>query len=143
MRASVTRISSTCGISCGLQHRASGPNTAPVSYTHRISNQRGIQILPLAIPEFIKKYPYVKVDLVEYGSATLERLTLEGQCDLALITTTEKPNHLHYVLIENEQLVLMAARSTDLAHRFADGEPIDITDAEKEKFVSMSEGRCV
>lgn len=108
-----------------------------------ISNQRGIQILPLAVPEFIKKYPYVKVDLVEYGSATLERLTLEGQCDLALITTTEKPNHLHYVLIENEQLVLMAARSTDLAHRFADGEPIDITDAEKEKFVSMSEGHSV
>ncbi len=108
-----------------------------------ISAQRGIQLLPCVIPEFVKKYPYIKIDLVEYGSATLERLTAEGQCDLALITTTKKPNKLNYVLIENEQLVLMAARSTQLAHRFNDGEPIDITEAINEKFVYMREGHSV
>ena len=86
-----------------------------------ISSQRGIQLLPLIIPEFVKRYPYVKIDLLEYGSDTLERLTAEGQCDLGLITTTAKPNRLNYVLIENEQVVLMAARSTELAHRFEDG----------------------
>ena len=85
-----------------------------------ISSQRGIQLLPLIIPEFIKRYPYVKIELLEYGSDTLERLTAEGQCDLGLITTAVKPNRLNYVLIENEQVVLMAARSTELAHRFED-----------------------
>lgn len=75
-----------------------------------ISSQRGIQLLPLIIPEFIKRYPFVKIDLIEYGSDTLERLTSEGQCDLGLITTTQKPNRLNYVLIENEQVILMAAR---------------------------------
>ncbi len=59
-----------------------------------------------------------KIELLEYGSDTLERLTAEGQCDLGLITTAVKPNRLNYVLIENEQVVLMAARSTELAHRF-------------------------
>ena len=80
---------------------------------------------------------------MEQGSATLERLTAEGQCDLSLITTSEKPNRLRYVLIENEELVLMASRSTDLAHRFDDGTPIEITEARSECFVSMREGHSV
>ena len=108
-----------------------------------ISSQRGIQLLPLIIPEFVKRYPYVKIDLLEYGSDTLERLTAVGQCDLGLITTTAKPNRLNYVLIENEQVVLMAARSTELAHRFEDGQPIDIKDAMGEKFVCMTEGHSI
>ena len=108
-----------------------------------ISSQRGLQILPPVIPEFTKQYPFIKIDLVEHGSDTLERLTAEGQCDISLITTNQKPNRLNYVLIENEQLVLMAARSTGLAHRYPDGEPIDITEAAGERFVSMREGHSV
>ena len=108
-----------------------------------ISIQRGIQLLPLVLPEFARRYPYIRLELVEHGSASLERMTAEGQCDLSVITTSEKPNQLRYVLIENEDLVLMAARSTDLAHRFADGVPISITEAANEKFVSMREGHSV
>ena len=37
----------------------------------------------------------------------------------------------------------MAARSTELAHSFADGEPIEITQAQNENFVSMREGHSV
>lgn len=108
-----------------------------------ISVQRGLQLLPLVVPEFTRQYPFVKIELVEHGSDTLERMTTEGQCDIALIATTEKPNKLNYVLIENEQVVLMAARSTDLAHRFEDGQPIEISEAQHEKFVSMRSGHSV
>ena len=108
-----------------------------------ISMQRGLQILPQVIPDFSRMYPYIRIELIEHGSATLEHMTAEGQCDLALITTNEKPNKLHYELIESEEVVLMAARSTELAHRFADGEPIEITQAQSEKFVSMREGHSV
>lgn len=108
-----------------------------------ISVQRGLQLLPQVIPEFSRLYPYVKIELVEHGSDTLERMTSEGQCDIALIATNEKPNKLNYILIENEQVVLMAARTTDLAHRFEDGTPIEITEAQNEKFVSMRSGHSV
>lgn len=108
-----------------------------------ISVQRGLQLLPRVIPEFSRQYPFVKVELIEHGSDTLERLTGEGQCDISLIATNEKPNKLHYVLIENEQVVLMAARSTDLAHRFEDGTPIEITEAQNERFVAMRSGHSV
>ena len=108
-----------------------------------ISMQRGLQLLPLVIPEFSRMYPFIRIELLEHGSATLEHMTAEGQCDLALIATNEKPNKLRYVLIENEAVVLMAARSTELAHRFDDGEPIEITQAQGERFVSMREGHSV
>ncbi len=108
-----------------------------------LSVQRGLKLLPQVIPEFAQRYPYIKVELVEHGSATIERLTSEGQCDIAFIATNEKPNRLHYFLLENEEVVLMAARTTDLAHRFRDGEPISITDAIGERFVSMNDGHSV
>ncbi len=108
-----------------------------------ISVQRGLQLLPQVVPEFCRMYPFIKVELIEHGSDTLERMTSEGQCDISLVATNEKPNKLQYVLLENEQVVLMAARSTDLAHRFEDGTPIEITEAINERFVSMRPGHSV
>lgn len=108
-----------------------------------IPNQREQVLLPLVLPEFIRMYPHVKLELVEHGSATIERMTSEGQCDMALITTLPKSNNLNYVLIENEDVVLLTATSTDLAHRVKDGEPIDIRDAANENFVSMQPGHSV
>ena len=108
-----------------------------------ISVQRGLQLLPLVIPDFIAMYPHVRIQLREEGSGMLERRVLEGACDLALVTTASKRDQLNYALIENEQLVLVAAKSTRLAGRFPDGAPLDINEAKDEKFVSMSEGHSV
>lgn len=108
-----------------------------------ISTQRGLQLLPVVIPDFVRQYPHVRISLCEEGSTRLERMINEGECDVAFITTTSKRNRLHYVLIENEQLVLLAAKTTDLAQRYPDGSTIDITDAKDECFVSMSEGHSV
>ncbi len=108
-----------------------------------ISVQRGLQLLPLVIPDFIVMYPRVRIQLREEGSGMLERRVLEGQCDLGLVTTASKRNQLTYSLIENEQLVLVAAKTTALAGRFPDGTPIDIGEARHESFVSMSEGHSV
>lgn len=108
-----------------------------------IPNQREQVLLPLVLPEFIKKYPFVKLELIEHGSATLERMTAEGQCDMTLIATVPKNNNLNYVLIENEKVVLLAATSTALAHRYENNQPIDIAEAAGEKFISMQSGHSV
>ena len=55
-----------------------------------ISMQRGMQLLPMVIPEFLRQYPHVKIELEERGSATLEKLLHEGKCDIALITTNHR-----------------------------------------------------
>ena len=108
-----------------------------------ISVQRGLQLLPMVIPDFISMYPHVKIQLREEGSGMLERRVLEGQCDLALVTTASKRDQLNYALIENEQLMLVAAKTTRLSERFPDGMPINVEEAKNEKFVSMSEGHSV
>ena len=108
-----------------------------------ISVQRGLQLLPLVIPEFIARYPLVRIQLREEGSGMLERRVLEGQCDLGFVTTASKRDQLTYALIENEQLMLVAATTTELARRFPDGTPIDIAEAQHENFVSMMEGHSV
>ena len=108
-----------------------------------ISVQRGLQLLPLVIPAFIARYPHVKINLLEEGSGMLERRVSEGQCDLALVTTASKRGRLSYRLIENEQLLLVAARTTALAKRFPDGTPIQIEEAKDERFVSMASGHSV
>ena len=108
-----------------------------------ISVQRGLQLLPLVIPEFISMYPLVRIQLREEGSGMLERRVLEGQCDLGFVTTASKRDQLTYALIENEQLMLVAATTTELARRFPDGTPINIAEAQHENFVSMTEGHSV
>lgn len=108
-----------------------------------ISVQRGLQLLPRVIPAFSQLYPHVRIELVEQGSASLDRLTEEGGCDLSLVTTIEKHGDLHYALIESEQIVLMVSRSAALAQRFSPDEPIDIREAANERFVSMAAGHSV
>ena len=108
-----------------------------------LSKQRGLQILPLVVPEFSRRYPYVSLHLVEHGSDTLERLTAEGECDISLVTTSRKSNRLHYILIESEEVVLMAAKNTALAAAVPEGQPVNISRAEGERFVCMSSGHSV
>ncbi len=108
-----------------------------------VTRQRGMNLLPQVIPPFVEKYPHVEIELAEYGSDKLERMVEEGLCDIALVTTSPKANQLEYVLIQNEQLVLMAAKSTALAQSRPDGDPIGITDAAAESFVSLKQGHSV
>lgn len=108
-----------------------------------ISMQRSMQLLPLVIPPFYRRHPHVRIVLEEHGSGTLERLLHDGKCDLALITTDPHYDDLHYVLLETEEVVLMASRSTALARRIPDGSEIDITEAADEAFVVLGQGHSV
>ena len=113
------------------------------SFRLGISNQRGLQLLPHVFPEFMRLYPQVKIQLCEEGSERLERMITDGECDVAFITTSSKRDRLHYVLIENEQLSLIASKTTALTKRIPDGATIDISEARKENFISMANGHSV
>ena len=108
-----------------------------------ISTQRGLQLMPRVIPEFVKLYPHITVRLQEEGSDRLEHQVMDGLCDIAFITTVNRRDRLQYVLIENEQLVLIAARTTRLAQKYPDGAVLPVTEAQDEKFVVMSQGHSV
>ena len=108
-----------------------------------ISLQRGMQLLPLVIPDFARQYPYVKIELLEHGSWALEKLLHDGMCDIALITTTPRYEQFEYILLKKEEVVLMASKSTNLASCVEDGAEISISEAAGEKFVSLIAGHSV
>ena len=108
-----------------------------------ISLQRGMQLLPLVIPDFSRRYPRVRIDLMEHGSATLERMLHEGLCDLALITTEPRYTDLNYDLLETEEVVLVAALDSAFARAHAGQAEVPITAAREERFVSLRPGHSV
>ena len=108
-----------------------------------VTMQRGMRILPQVIPLFVEKYPHVEINLFEFGSDKLESMVEEGICDIALVTTSPKVNHLEYTLIRNELLVLMASKTTAFAQKYAEGMQINIADAADENFVALKPGHSV
>lgn len=105
--------------------------------------QRGMQVLPYVLPKFFKLYPHVEVELKEYGSTITENLVLDGSVDLACMTTLPKHDELKYIIVENEELVLLTSKNTNLAKRIKPGTPISITEAKDELFVSNKQGHSV
>jgi DNA-binding transcriptional LysR family regulator len=73
----------------------------------------------------------------------LQRMTLEKQCDLAFVTSDAKRSQLEYLLLQNENPVLIASKSAPISKRFADGCEIDLADAADERFISMSSGHSI
>ncbi|MGI6653276.1 MAG: LysR substrate-binding domain-containing protein [Christensenellales bacterium] len=108
-----------------------------------ISRQRGMQLLPLVFPEFVRLYPNVHIDLIEYGSDTLERMLHEGLCDVALITTSPRYADLEYDLLETEEVVLVAAKNSAFAQAHCHLKEVSINLAREEPFVALTSGHSV
>lgn len=105
-----------------------------------VSVSRGIQVLPLVIPKFAKKFPKVKVELVESGSNTLDALIQEGKIDLALAAIESVSPNMTYELIERETIGILAGRDSKIARNRASGTPVTIEDVKDELFVSLCKG---
>ncbi len=63
--------------------------------------------------------------------------------DITCMTTVPRYEELHYTLVENEELVLLTSRNTDLARRIPNGTPISILEAKNENFISNKPGHSV
>lgn len=75
--------------------------------------QRGMQVLPYALPKFFELYPHVDVEISEHGSQATEKLVLDGSVDMACMTTVPKHDELKYIIVEKEELVLLASKNTE------------------------------
>lgn len=108
-----------------------------------ISVQRGIQVLPVAMPWFAMQYPKVTVKLTETGSALLEALVEEGQIDLALAAIESASPRLDYTLIEKETIGILAGQGSNLAAAIPPGTPVTLESAREDSFVSLKTGHSL
>lgn len=108
-----------------------------------ISVQRGMRILPQAMPVFMKRYPNVSLELRETGSATMEDLLRYGEIDLAFAAIESTSARFDYRLIERETTGVLVGRDSDLFSKFAPGAHIRLEEARDELFVSLKQGHSI
>ena len=108
-----------------------------------ISVQRGMRILPLAMPKFIASYPNVSLELRETGSVRMEDLLRYGEIDLAFAALESTSARFDYKLIEKETTGILVGRSSKLAERFESGTAIPLKEAKNEQFVSLKQGHSI
>ena len=108
-----------------------------------ISVQRGIQVLPEAMPWFAMQDPKVSVLLTEAGSARLEELVEEGQIDMALAAIESTSPRLDYTLIEKETIGILAGKGSNLAAVIPAGTPVTLESARGDSFVSLKTGHSL
>ena len=85
----------------------------------------------------------MEIHVFEEGSGTTETMIHEGKIDLACLTTYPKYEDINYILIEPEELVLLAGKNTSIAKRLPSGSPINIREAKNETFISIKQGHSV
>ena len=108
-----------------------------------LSVQRGMQVLPEALPWFAMQYPRVTVKLTEEGSARLEELVEAGQIDLALAAIESTSPRLSYTLIEKETVGILAGKGSSLAEKLPNGTPVTLDAAREDSFVSLKSGHSL
>lgn len=108
-----------------------------------ISIQRGMQLLPMVLPEFSRRYPDVQILLEEHGSTLLEKQVEEGMIDLALVTTEPAIGRLKYDLIENESYVLLTGRNDPLAEKYRPGAVVGLSEVADRQFVALKPGHNI
>lgn len=98
----------------------------------------GSHILPLVLPVFQAQYPEIEIVLVEEPTAVLEKLTSNGQTDIALLTIPfQEPSLAYQTLIEEE--IKLAVPSQ---HSFADyRQPIAIEQLKDQPFIVLKKGQ--
>ena len=108
-----------------------------------ISVQRGMRILPKAMPLFLSRYPNVSLELKETGSARMEDLLRYGEIDLAFAALDSTSARFDYRLIERETTGILVGRTSALAPIFPAGKPIPLEKAKDELFVSLKQGHSI
>jgi len=109
-----------------------------------ISTHRAMHILPKILPQFMEKYPFVEVEIIEKGSSNMEELILNGKVDFAfmIVSKTEHPD-LKYNLLFQEKMVLLTNKNSAFSLSHSKYEAIDFKEAEKEKFIFLRKGHGV
>ena len=109
-----------------------------------ISTHRAMHILPKILPQFMEKYPFVEVEILEKGSSNMEELILSGKVDFAfmVVSKTEHPT-LKYNLLFQEKMVLLTNKNSAFSLRHEKNEPVDFKEVEQEKFIFLRKGHGV
>ncbi|MDP4095861.1 LysR family transcriptional regulator [Paenibacillus sp. P96] len=110
-----------------------------------LTPERGIEMFAAIYPIFYKKYPKVKIDLVELPVKKQQVEILQGNIDIGFLTLQEfQKTNDKYIHLCNENIILGVPYTHPLAHlggRFGDPLPeISLKLLENDSFAVMQKG---
>ncbi len=101
-----------------------------------VSAMLGSYFLPDALARFKQAYPGIQVNIHEAGTATLEKMLLEGQLDLALIRTDQAHEQIRSITLLQEEIVACVPDH----HPFAQKKSITLNEFCQQPLVMFREG---
>ncbi len=107
---------------------------------------RSTYLTPLTLPIFSKKYPNVKVEIIELLSDKLEKLLIEGDLDIAFLNTPLVEKDLNYIKIYDEEILLVLPKNHPLSKKGVKTKKskypfFDITTLKDEVFILQTKGQ--
>ncbi len=92
--------------------------------------------LPRVMVAFKQRYPGVRINLIEAGTASLQQMLIDGQLDMALVRTDRIAEQLRYVELLEEEIMACVPRS----HPFAQRQEITLDEFCAEPLVLFRDG---
>lgn len=83
---------------------------------------RGSYMIPETIPKFKEKYPNIEINLIENHSSDLEHLLLNSDADIAILNTPITNKDIDYIVLGDEEIVLLASETHPLAKKLKNKE---------------------
>ena len=102
-----------------------------------------MMILPAVLPVFRERYPGIRLEIREAGSARLEEMLRLGEIDLGLAAVESASLDFSYSLIEKETIGILAGSGSGPAKKHKNGVPLSVLELAKEQIVTLKPGHSV
>lgn len=96
-------------------------------------------VLPEAIDRFTRRYPEVELQITEHVTSRLMEMLEAGELDVALTSAAPERPGINMELAGTEELLAIVPAD----HGLADGEQLEWTQLENERFLVLGEEHCL
>jgi DNA-binding transcriptional LysR family regulator len=111
-----------------------------------ITKTRGTLLLHKLLPNFIEKYPDIKVKVIEDTSERLEELLNNREADFVILNYPFKNHEFDYSVLRDEEVVVTIPKTNDICKKAKDipgltYKWIDINELKDQPFILLKQGQ--
>jgi DNA-binding transcriptional LysR family regulator len=89
-----------------MLYSVKNPEIADKSLALGVSPMNGCVVMPKVLSNFYQRYPNVKLDIQEGGSPELIRMVMNGNIDVAIVSSVDNNNELNQFIMKRPKMVV-------------------------------------
>lgn len=98
------------------------------------------QTISFLIPVYIKEFPRITLKILEAGSLVIEKMLIDGNLDVGMVSTHPVNSDLEYILLKQDFIGVIAGKNSTFAKRHYNDIEIDFRDASDKTFIAKCQG---